>query len=122
MPDSTRIDRRQFAGSFVAASGFVTAALVGSISSASDDKPPAEPKNDAKPKNDPEKPAAPSEELLLLTYLTQRYHTEHFDDAAIRGIYGDLRGDLARGRTLSEFPLKNSDGPSFVFRAYRNPE
>jgi hypothetical protein len=61
-------------------------------------------------------------EVLLLTYLERRYPSEHFDDQAMRGIFGDLRGDVARGRILSEFPLKNSDEPAFVFRAYRSTE
>ena len=52
----------------------------------------------------------------------RRYPSDHFDDKAVRGIFGDLRGDVARGRVLSEFPLKNSDEPAFVFQAYRSPE
>ena len=49
----------------------------------------------------------------------QRYPSEHFGEAAIQGIFRDLRGDLARGRILSEFPLENSDEPCFEFRAFR---
>ncbi len=111
MPDQNRIDRRRFAESLVAGSGAITALIGLSSSLNADDKPPADAKD---------APARPSEEVLLLTCLMQRYPSEHFDEAAIQGIFRDLRGDLARGRILSEFPLQNSDEPCFEFRAFRN--
>jgi hypothetical protein len=81
----------------------------------------------SRPENAPAKPVeekAPEEkkpevtpEVLLLTYLVRQYPNEHFDEAAISGIFRDIRGDLARSRELQEFPLLNSDEPAFVFRA-----
>ena len=111
MPNQHRIDRRRFAESLVAGTGAVSALIGSSLSLNAEDKPPAEAK---------EAPSRPSEEVLLLTCLTQRYPSEHFDEAAIQGIFRDLRGDLARGRILSAFPLQNSDEPCFEFRAFRN--
>ncbi len=113
MPNQHRIDRRRFAESLVASTGAVTALIGSSLSVNAEDKPPAE------PGEAPAAPSRPSEEVLLLTCLMQRYPSEHFDEAAIQGIFRDLRGDLARGRILSEFPLQNSDEPCFEFRAYR---
>ena len=121
MTDCPRIDRREFAKGLITASSLTAAVTAATLISAADDKPAGEPKDASQPDNAP--PAAPpSEELLLLNCLMQRYPSEHFDQAAIRGIYGDLRADVARGRILSEFPLKNSDEPSFVFRVYRSTE
>ena len=116
--DSSRIDRRQFTGALATASSAALSVLTASHVTAAADAPAAEPKEE---KEDPKPAAPPPEELLLLTCLLQRYPSEHFDDVAIQGIYRDIRGDAARGRILSEFPLKNSDEP-FVFRAYRARE
>ena len=113
MPNQHRIDRRRFAESLVASTGAVTALIGSSLSVNAEDKPPAD------PGAAPAAPSRPSEEVLLLTCLMQRYPSEHFDEAAIQGIFRDLRGDLARGRILREFPLQNSDEPCFEFRAYR---
>ena len=91
-------------------------------SSAIDDPPKSKPKDEVKPDEPAERPIEPPMEALLLTFLLRRYPSEHFDDQALRGIFGDLRADAARGRILSEFPLKNSDEPAFVFKAYRRAE
>ncbi len=64
----------------------------------------------------------PPAEVVLLTYLTRRHPSDHFDEASLPGIFRDIRGDVARGKQLSEFPLKNSDEPAFVFAAYRKNE
>lgn len=124
-PELSRIDRRKFTQGLAAASGFLAIGSATSLISAAGERSA----DDTKTGNDPEqpgapdpanaKPAPPAEELLLLNCIMQRYPSEHFDDAAIRGIYSDLRGDIARGRILSEFPLQNSDAPSSIFRAYR---
>ncbi len=111
MPNEHRIDRRRFAESLVVSSGAITAMIGSSLSLNAEDKSPVEAKDT---------PSRPSEEVLLLTCLMQRYPSDHFDEAAIQGIFRDLRGDLARGKILSEFPLENSDEPCFEFRAYRN--
>jgi hypothetical protein len=122
MPNTNRLDRRQFAERLTAFSA--AAVLVApSLSSVAEDKPSAEPQDknpkDAPDTSVPQKVPEPSQEVLLLKYLTMRYPSDQFDESALKGIYGDLRGDQARGRILSEFPLKNSDEPCFVFRAYR---
>jgi hypothetical protein len=122
MTNENRIDRRQFAGNLAAGSTAVAAVLASRLAVTADDKPPVDPKDEPKPAEAPERPLRPSEEALLLACLTQRYPNEHFDEAALQGIYRDLRGDLARGRVLSDFPLKNSDEPSFVFGPYRGPK
>ena len=113
MPNENRIDRRQFAESLAIGSGAVAALMSSTLSLNADDKLAEE------PKESPAIPPRPSEEVLLLTCLMQRFPSEHFDEAAIQGIFRDLRGDLARGRILSEFPLENSDEPCFEFRAQR---
>ena len=112
MPDHNPIDRRQFVETLLAGTGAIAALISPSLSLADEDKPPVEAKEAAA--------ARPSEEVLLLTCLMQRYPSEHFDEAAIQGIFRDLRGDLARGKILSEFPLENSDEPCFEFRAFRD--
>lgn len=117
MTDDNRIDRRQFAGWLAMASGAGAVATSSERVFADDDEPKAKPNDEAKPREAAEpQPEAPVE-VLLLTYLARRYPSIHLDDEALRGIFSDIRGDLARGRVLSEFPLKNSDEPAFVFRA-----
>ncbi len=69
-------------------------------------------------KKDQPRPATPAE--LILTGIVQQYPSEHYTEEVIEGIFGDIRGDLARGRELSKFTLQNSDEPAFVFAAYRS--
>lgn len=130
MSHSSRIDRRQFAGSLLAATSAGVLLTTSSSVATEDDNPPSEkPPQDSPteakheekttepaPETVPEK-TYPPQEILLLTCLIQRYPSKHFDETALQGINRDLRGDLVRGRILSEFPLKNSDGPGFVFQA-----
>ncbi len=118
MQDVPSIDRRQFAKQLSTVSGVVAIALAASLNQAS----AAEREPEQQPDGKPEAAKPVSQELLLLNLLVQRYPSEHFDEVALRGIVADLRGDIARGRVLSEFGLKNSDEPSSVFRAYRGPE
>ena len=120
-----RIDRRHFAAQLALGASLVTAA-VSPLASASavEDKPAADKsKNGDKPvKKQPDEAAAPElppAEVILLSYLTRRHPSDHYDEAAIQGIYRDIRGDIVRGKQLSEFPLKNSDEPAFVFAAFR---
>lgn len=121
MTDTSRIDRRQFTRLLaVAASGPV--ALAAANSPAADEKPAVTPADPKPLPKDQEPEAAPPEELLLLSVLLRRYPSEQYNDNAMRGIFRDLRGDLARGRALREFPLTNSDEPHFVFRALRGHE
>jgi hypothetical protein len=113
----SRMPRRDFTRQFVLGVGLSVVPLT-AASAAPAEVPPA-------PKL-PEEPAPiaadahlPPPELLLMTYLVRHYPSHHFDDVAIQGIFRDIRGDVARGRALAEFPLQNSDEPAFVYRAYR---
>ncbi len=127
MESPDRIDRRHFAAQLaLGASGLTVAMTPLTAIHAAEDKPPLSKteKQDKPAEKQPDEPAAASElppaEVVLLTYLTRRHPSDRYDEAAIQGIYRDLRGDVARGRQLSEFPLNNSDEPAFVFAAYRN--
>jgi hypothetical protein len=124
MNDHGRIDRRRFTRQLAVGAGSLTAVFSGT-SAAIAETPPAP----SLPENPPvaplEKPAPsgtvppepPPPEVMLLTYLVRAHPSDHFDDAAVQGIFRDIRGDLARGQLLAEFPLKNSDEPAFAFRA-----
>ena len=114
MESPDRIDRRHFAAQLALGAGGLTAAMtpLAAISAAEDQ--PAE----KQPDEAAAAPELPSAEVLLLTYLTRRHPSDHFDEAAIQGIFRDIRGDIARGKQLGEFPLKNSDELAFVFAAY----
>ena len=94
--------------------------------SAAEDKPVADTsvKGDKSAEKKPDETAAelPPAEVILLTYLTRRHPSDHYDEATLQGIFRDTRGDIARGKQLSEFPLKNADEPAFVFAAYRKKE
>ena len=74
-------------------------------------------KQDTSPEQPEEREEIP-EAALLLGLILRRYPDERIDDAAIRGIVGDIQGDLYRSRTLSDFPLENSDEPGLVFRPF----
>ncbi|MDB5348472.1 MAG: hypothetical protein JWP89_6849 [Schlesneria sp.] len=106
--------RRDFTRQFVLGAGLSAVPLT-TASAASSDGPPA-----PKLPEDPAPVAAEvPPEVLLLTYLVRRYPSDHLDEVAIQGIFRDIRGDVARGRALAEFPLRNSDEPAFVYSAYR---
>lgn len=112
MADVEGLDRREFA----------RRGLLGGVALLGLQAAKAEPPASAdKPVNVVSEPALPTEEALLLTYLVQHYPSPHYrDEGVLQGIYGDLAGDLSRGRTLSKFPLKNSDGPGPGFQAWRS--
>lgn len=123
MPDAERIDRRQFTCRLAAGTGVVATVAAGAAvhsvtESAGQDRPPA-PKL---PEDPPARPAEPPPEVLLLTYLVRTRPSDKLDDAALQGVFRDIRGDVARGQALSEFELKNSDEPAFAFRPYRSSE
>lgn len=118
MPD--RIGRREFAQRLTAGTGGLAATVLATSPGSGAETPPA-PKLPEEPAPKPEPPVAPVE-ALLLSYLVRAYPSENFDDVAIQGIYRDIRGDVARGKLLSEFPLKNSDEPAFVFSPYRGTD
>jgi hypothetical protein len=81
-------------------------------------RPPAPaPPEEASPEQQP-----PSVEFLLLTALLQRYPNGNYDEDAVRGIYGDILGDAARGKSLRSVSLKNADEPACCFRPFRAAE
>lgn len=53
--------------------------------------------------------------LLILARLLEEYPSEHYSEATWEGILQDIRGDLARGKALSDFPLSHEDQPAFLF-------
>ena len=114
---SDSVNRRDFARTIAVATAATAATAATSLEPASaDDKP----KKPSKPKAPPEPPPPAA---LLLETIRQRYPDKQLDDQEVlQGIYSELRGDLARSRRLSSFPLKNSDEPGFIFSAFRNPD
>ncbi len=111
---SNSVNRRDFARTIAAATAATAATSLEPASA--DDKP----KKPSKPKAPPEPPPPAA---LLLETIRQRYPDKQLDDQEVlQGIYSELRGDLARSRRLSGFPLKNSDEPGFIFSAFPNSD
>lgn len=53
--------------------------------------------------------------LLILGRLLEEYPSEQYTEAALEGLLQDIRGDLARSKALSDFPLSHEDQPAFLF-------
>ena len=128
MPDSS-VSRREFGLSLAALPTLASAGSLTEMSPQDDEKQqkPAQSSKDEKarparqPEASPEGPGDPEEipeAAWLLGLIMKRYPDERLDDAAINGILRDIRGDLRRSRTLSDFPLENSDEPGLVFRPF----
>ena len=118
MQEGRQVDRRQFGQQLARGAGFtvgMTAIPIVAVAEA-----PAVPPAPKLPVDVGEDTKAPPPEVLLLSYLVRSYPSEHFDEPTVSGIFRDLRGDVARGQLLSQFPLTNADEPAFVFHAYRN--
>ena len=128
MPDPS-VSRREFGLSLAALPAFAAAAPLTEKPPQTEDKQeqaarspkdeaakPAS-KQDAAPEQPEEREEIP-EAALLLGLILRRYPDERIDDAAVRGIVGDIQGDLHRSKTLSDFPLENSDEPGLVFRPF----
>lgn len=95
------LDRRQFSRVLLAGvSG--TAVGVSAASSAEPEQPPKAP---------------PPPEALLLAQIVSLCPGDHWDEAMLQDVLNDLRGDLARGRQLSAYPLSNSDEMALVLLA-----
>ena len=60
-----------------------------------------------------------SEAGWTLGLILKRYPDDRLDEAAMRGIAGDIHADIARSRALSSYPLENSDEPGYIFRVWR---
>lgn len=119
MSDSGPLDRREFARRGLLGGVAILGLQEAAVAAPPDRKEPPALADD--PVNVPPEPALPTEEALLLTYLVQHYPSPHYrDEGVLQGIYGDIAGDLSRGRILSRFPLTNSDEPGPGFQAWRS--
>ncbi len=110
----TPYSRRDFGLAVV--TGATSIALTPTPSAVADEKPKSA--QASVPETDEEARDIP-EPVYLLGAVLKHYSDKRLDEAAITGILKDINGDLARGRVLSNFPLKNSDEPDYVFRAWR---
>lgn len=114
MPASDGLHRREFAWQMLGGLGAASLAA-GNASAQDKPSPPALPED---PKAEPAE-RTPPVELLVLTALVQSYPSEQYNDDILRRIYGDIAGDVARGKQLRAFPLNNSDEPACVFHVFR---
>lgn len=118
MSDSGPLDRREFARRGLLGGVAILGMREATAAPPDRAEPPAAADN---PVNAPPEPALPTEEALLLTYLVQHYPSPHYrDEGVLQGIYGDIAGDLSRGRSLSRYPLTNADEPGPIFQAWRS--
>lgn len=118
MDEDNLVDRRQFAQRLILGGGLtVGAASIAGL--AAEPSPPIPPAPKLPVDIGAEAPAAPPPEILLLNYLLRTYPSDHYDEPTVAGIFRDIRGDVARGELLRQFPLKNSDEPAFVFTPFR---
>jgi len=107
MADSSPLPRREFGRTLAAGvSGVVIGAAAPTVVA---QDPPAE------------KPKPPSVAALIHAQIVADCPSEHWDDATLELLMGDVRGDIARGRTLKSVPLTNADEPGPIFAAYRAP-
>ncbi len=114
--EQTIVSRRDFGLALVTSA---TAATL-PTGAAAEDKTKLIPMEKAAPTPMPEEPREIPEHLYLLGAVLRHYPDKRLDEAAITGIMRDIVGDLAKGKVLSNFPLKNSDEPGYVFQAYRS--
>ncbi len=111
------LNRRNFARS-LAATAAATAATTLDTNADDADTGKNTPPTKNKPKPDPEPP--PPAALLLETVRQLYPHKELDSNDVLQGVYSELKSDLARSRRLSQFPLKNSDEPGFLFAAFQS--
>lgn len=107
-PESDPLPRREFAR--MVASGIGGLTLGTSTAPVVAQEPPAEP------------PKPPSVPTLILAQIVTDCPSEHWNDDTLGSLMGDIRGDLARGKSLRSVPLSNADEPGPVFAAYRGPD
>ena len=105
MPDDA-LHRRDFGFQILAGVGAASVAAAAPVSNLP--PPPALPEDAGQ--------ELPSVEFLLLTALLQRYPSDKYTDESLQGLFGDIAGDVARGKTLRSFPLRNGDEPATCFR------
>ena len=111
MPMSEPLDRRTFTHTLLAASALAATGQAG-VSAADQGKEASEKKPDEKPEKIPP-------DALYLQLVLQTYPHAKLDEAALEEVQTDIEQQLSRSRTLSKFPLANSDDPAGGFRAFR---
>jgi hypothetical protein len=119
------INRRDFARGLMAGGSCVAVALTGTAAALGDESTKQnQPAPATPPTPQPAEPPRrePPEEAYLLGLVLKRYPDERLDDRAIGDILQDIRSDISRSRALNAFPLRNSDEPGFVFRAWRTDD
>ena len=112
------LDRRSFGKHVVAAGALASLARGPSPKNAAAEEK-KKPKDDSRAEVK-EMPKTPAD--LLLEVLKQRYPDERLDEATLKSIRRELSVGLLRSRLLSNYPLRNSDEPGFVFAAYRGDD
>jgi hypothetical protein len=112
------LNRRNFARSLAATAAATAATSLDTNTNADDaDTGKTTPLPTNKPDPEPPPPAA-----LLLETVRQLYPHKQLDSKdVLQGVYSEFQSDLARSRRLSQFPLKNSDEPGFLFAAFQSP-
>ena len=107
------VNRRDFARTIAAATAATAATALETSAADAPPKTPQKPDDETKADPDPPPPA-----VLALEIIRQQYPDKRLDDQdVLQGVYNDIRGDMARSRRLSGFPLKNADEPGFLFAA-----
>lgn len=109
LSNPTALTRRDFG--WAVASSAATATLT-SPAGGEDSKTIAPDKSKEEPREIPEP-------VYLLGAIARHYPDQRLDEVALSGILRDITGDLARSKVISNFPLKNSDEPSYIFQAWR---
>jgi hypothetical protein len=115
------INRREFTSELAAAAATAsTASFLAAAPSGLDavaDETNAKPAAEQEREPEPEPPKSQSD--LLVEVVRQRYPDERLTPEILSKIRGDVQADQHRGKVLSDYPLKNSDEPAFIFAAYR---
>lgn len=106
MSTAENLHRREFAWQCVGGIGAMSVAARQSSGAALPDEP--------QPEESP-----PPVESLLLTALVRNYPSEHYTDEVLKGLFGDIAGDVARGKQLRRVALENHVEPACVFRVFR---
>lgn len=106
MPDPVPLPRREFARTLAAGVSGYALGTTGAVAAQEPEKPPV---------------AVPPPEALILTQIVADCPCEHWNEDTLASVLGDIRGDLARGKTLRSVPLTNADEPGPLFAAYRSP-
>ena len=106
------ISRRELARHLAAGSAV---ALTAVVPAAADDVP-VEKLQDAQPA------IAPSPVEAHMTWLLQRYPSDHLTQEQLEGIRRVVERRLAQSEALRHYPLEPADAPSLIFAAFRGED